>query len=864
MNRSLNLAIAVLLLIGCVALTIAADKQEKKALEKVKAETRKDSGKAISLSAETMKPFLKSNCFRCHGPDKQQGKMRLDTLSFQMDDDAIAQRWQDVLDALNAGDMPPEDEKQPTKKELTEVLAALTDGLKVARRQLSGQGREVSMRRLNRREYVNSIESLFGFRINPELLPEDDPADPFDTIGSQQFFSAYHFEKYLAVSRQIVSDAFALGNQGRQESKLHVDEPETRANKSIRESLRKRMERWREVVAALEAGKTWKDDDFPRTLKGRRFDGRELHYYLNFHAERSSGPAAYLKKELIEKGLYLTRRMGGRWSVGITRHGYDSRATYKVRILAGINEEPPESRTFVSVNDKGRVLAPLKIYGTAHQNEMIEVSYRPQHGSDYFQFQIMERRNEMIAGKRYVKMVDPYGDWSSVFVDRMEIEGPFYGARTFFEKLVFPDGPPKKRNEEIERSDEEAKTLIAAFAHEAFRRRKIGPAFIDRLNSLYDRERKSGLSVEEALVDPLAVILASPGFLYLSETKQAEEKPLPLSQRELAVRLSYFLWSSPPDEILYKLAKEGLLTNSDVLAKQVDRLLADPRAESFFEAFMSQWFDLQRFDDIAVNPDEYPMFDEQVRYSARQEPIRFFEYLVKQNLPITNLIDSDFALLDPLLAHFYGIKGVNGQGFRKVDLPPDSIRGGLLATTAFMTMGSTGDRTSPIIRGTLVLDKFLHDAPADPPPNVPELNDVTKEALPIKKMIELHQSKAQCASCHARIDPIGYGLETFDAVGLWREEAKVGKKMEPIEKGGTFPDGKTYQDFNQFKLLLQGHQEKLAQSLVEGTMSYGLGRLVEFSDRDEVKTLTQKLIENNFRARSLVHNLVQSSVFQTK
>ena len=186
MNRSLNLAIAVLLLIGCVALTIAADKQEKKALEKVKVETRKDSGKVISLSAETMNPFLKSNCFRCHGPDKQQGKMRLDTLSFQMDDDAIAQRWQDVLDALNAGDMPPEDEKQPTKKELTEVLATLTDGLKVARRQLSGQGREVSMRRLNRREYVNSIESLFGFRINPELLPEDDPADPFDTIGSQQ------------------------------------------------------------------------------------------------------------------------------------------------------------------------------------------------------------------------------------------------------------------------------------------------------------------------------------------------------------------------------------------------------------------------------------------------------------------------------------------------------------------------------------------------------------------------------------------------------------------------------------------------------------------------------------------------------
>jgi hypothetical protein len=863
-KQARGLAITASLLIVLVALAVAADKQETKTVEKAKGEVRKGSGQVVSLSETIVNPFLKSHCFRCHGADKQRGKMRLDTLSLQMNDDTIAQRWQDVLDALNAGDMPPEGAKQPAQEELTQVLAALTDGLKVARRQLSGQGREVSMRRLNRREYVNSIESLFGFRINPDSLPEDDPADPYDTIGSQQFFSSYHFEKYIVVARQIVADGFAWGNKGRQDRKVHVEQPETRANKSIRESLRKRMERWREVVAALEAGKTWKDDDFPRTLKGERFDGRELHYYLDFHAERSSGPAAYLKKELIEKGLYLTRRMGGRWSVGIIRHNYDPRATYKVRILAGINEEPPESRTFVSVNDKGRSLAPLKIYGTAHQNEMIEVSYRPQHGSDYFQFQVMERRNEMIDGKRYVKMVDPYGDWSSVFVDRMEIEGPFYGAPTFFEKLAFPDGPPEKRSEELDRSDEEARALIAAFAHEAFRRRKSDSAFINRLNRLYDEERKSGLSVEEALVDPLAVILASPGFLYLSETKQSGEKRLPLSGRELAVRLSYFLWSSPPDETLYKLGEEGLLKTPDVLAGQVDRMLADPRAESFFEAFMSQWFDLQRFDDIAVNPDEYPMFDEQVRYSARQEPIRFFEYLVKEDLPITNLIDSEFALLDPLLAHFYGIKGVNGQGFRRVDLPPDSIRGGLLATTAFMTMGSTGDRTSPIIRGTLVLDKFLHDAPADPPPNVPELNDVSQEALPIKKMIQLHQSKAQCASCHARIDPIGYGLETFDAVGLWREKAKVGKKMETIERSGTFPDGKTYHDFHQFKAVLLGQREKLAQSLVEGTMSYGLGRLVEFSDRDEIETLTQELVENNFKARSLVHNLVQSSIFQTK
>jgi hypothetical protein len=470
----------------------------------------------------------------------------------------------------------------------------------------------------------------------------------------------------------------------------------------------------------------------------------------------------------------------------------------------------------------------------------------------------------MIDGKRYVKMVDPYGDWSSIFVDRMEVEGPFYGELTFFEKLAFPDGSEKKNNQAIERSDEEAKALIASFAHEAFRRGEVNPDFLKKLRDLYDQGRKSGLEAEQALVDPLTVVLASPGFLYLSEAEEAGEKRVPLSGRELAVRLSYFLWSGPPDDTLYQLAKEGRLKQPDVLAGQVDRMLADEKIKSFFQAFASQWFDLHRFDEIVVNPDEYPMFDEQVRFSAREEPVRFLEHLFKENLPITNLIDSDFAMLDPLLAHHYGIKGVKGQGFRKVSLSTDSIRGGLIGTTAFMTMGSTGDRTSPIIRGTLLLQKFLNDPPADPPPNVPELTDASKEPLPIREMIELHQTKAQCASCHAKIDPIGYGLETFDAVGLWRDETKVGKKVTNTESGGTFPDGRKYADFKEFKALVMSHKDGFAQSLVEAVTSYGIGKVIEFSDGDELDEMTVQLVRDGYRIRSLVHNLVQSRVFRSK
>ncbi|MBG87110.1 MAG: hypothetical protein CMO80_09450 [Verrucomicrobiales bacterium] len=816
------------------------------------------------LSKEKLKPFLKAYCVKCHGPEKQKGQLRFDRSNWEITDHLSAQQWQDVLDVLNAGDMPPEEAKQPGNDELAGVLRSLTESLKEARHRLADQGREVAMRRLNRREYINTIEHLFGFRVNPDSLPEDDPPDPFDTIGSQQFFSSYHFEKLLELNREIVRDAFEWGNRGRKQASTQIEELEARTNKNIRDSLRRRMERWREVVAALEAGKTWKDEDFPRTLKGRRFDGRELHYYLNFHAERSKGPQQYLSRELINHGIYLTRQAGGRWSAGIVRHGYDPRASYKIRIIAGINEEPPESRMFVSANDKGRALPPLRIYGTAHDSETIEVEHRPMYGLSHFQFQIMERRNRMIDGKKYVKSVDPYGDWASIFVDRMEAEGPFYGPLTFFEKLAFPDGPPKNRKKGIDRNDAEAKELIREFAFEACRRTEIDAEFLNRLHDLYDKGRSSGLKVKEALVDPLAVVLSSPRFLYLAESKSVGDRRTRLTDRELALRLAYFLWSSPPDEALYLAAADGSLRRASVLRSHVDRMLANAKSQAFTSSFMSQWFDLHRFDEIAVNPDEYPHFDEEIRYSARREPERFFEQLIAEDLSIMNLIDSDFVVIDPILALHYGIPNVTGQGFRKVMIPAESPRGGLLGTTAFMTMGSTGDRTSPIIRGTLILDKFLHDPPPPPPPNVPELSDVSKEPLPIRKMIELHQAKPQCASCHAKIDPIGYGLETFDAIGLWRKTAKAGDTEMPIETGGSFPGRVAYKDYAQLKQQLLKHKDKLAQSLIEGAMSYGIGRRIEFSDRNEIEKLTRQFKNDGYRARSLIQLVAASESFQSK
>jgi hypothetical protein len=805
-----------------------------------------------SLPHKTLAPFIEQNCKRCHGPKKQENKLRLDTLSLEINNSTSAQRWQDILDALNAGDMPPKDAKQPARDELTEVLAALTKGLQVARRRLSDQGRNITMRRLNRREYANTVHSLFGFTLRPGAIPEDDPAETFDTIGSGQYFSSYQFEKYLALGREMVKAGFHWGAKRRRAPFVNTGESEKHVNRHLREGLNKRMKRWREVVAGLEAGKTWKDLDFA--------DGRELHFYLNFHAERSGKPRRYLAQELVNTGVYL-------WNNGMpnatVNRDCDPRATYKVRILAGINKHPPEARKFLKIEALDDTAAYLKVRGTAHKPEMLKFTYTPTFGTKVFQIRTREKRNQMVHWDYYRKQVDPYGDPASIWIDRIEVEGPFYGETTVFDRLLFPGGDKKQKNKTA-RSDADAEAVIAAFAFEAFRRRRPNAIYLNGLNALYHDGRKAGLDVEAALVDPLAVILASPGFLYLSEQSKGKTGTTQLTPRELAVRLSYFLWSSPPDEQLYAHAADGSLKRPEVLKAQVDRMLADPRSWSLASGFMSQWFELKRFDEIVVNPKEYLRFDEGVRISARKEPLHFFQTLLRENLPLTALIDSDFIVIDNILAHHYGIKGVEGEAFRKASLPADSKRGGLIGTTAFLAMGATGDRTSPIIRGALIIDKLMNDRPASPPPNVPELSEASRAPVSVRDAIILHQRKPQCASCHAKFDAIGFGLENFDAVGQWRETEKVDNKPVAIKTTGSLPGSQQYADLDDLKRQLMTHKDKLAESLVTGIMSYGLGRNVEFSDGAQIESLVRALRADGYRARTLVHGLVQSKLFQSK
>ena len=412
-----------------------------------------------------------------------------------------------------------------------------------------------------------------------------------------------------------------------------------------------------------------------------------------------------------------------------------------------------------------------------------------------------------------------------------------------------------------------AKAIIEKFASRAFRVKQPDPEFIERLAGMFSAELAGGKDFHEALKQPLAIVLASPGFLYLREPVQPEEKKRELSSEELAVRLSYFLWSSPPDDELLGAAKKGELETPAGLAKQTNRLLADERAVEFVSGFTHQWLHMERLDFFQFNGVRYPSFDDSVRAAARNEVYETILNLIHRKKPLGELLKSDTILINDLLADFYGIEKVRGRHFREVKVPDQMPRGGLLGMSAVLAMGSDGERSSPVERGAWVLSKLLHNPPPPAPANVPQLSRHEDKLLPARKLLEAHMEEAQCAQCHRKIDPIGYGLEHFNAVGLWREMELVGDrktKEHPIDDSGTLPDGTKFDGFFELRDRIAEREEDFARGFVEHLIEYALGRPYGFSDQDLCEAILANGEKNGRTLNAYIEGLVQSKAFGRK
>ena len=700
------------------------------------------------------------------------------------------------------------------------VLPVESAGVPPAKRE-ADPGR-VALRRLNRVEYENTVRDLLGVQIDlKELLPPDPTASGFDNNAEALHTSSFLLERYLEAADTALAVAVANGPRP--------------------PLVKKRY--------------TLKDERLVKTTTENVYLSRDDELVM-FSASPWNA---------ITVGQFYPPDRG-RYRIRISASGYqsgDKPVTYRV--------------------DAGPMLMGTK-------NHLV----------DYFDVRAGEPSVvefvDHFEARSHIR-ISPYGLANAQSVTKtgaekyagpglavqwVEVEGPLYDTwpheshRRIFGELERKPAPVFNNSTRVEvvskNAESDADRIVRAFARRAFRR-TVTDADVKPFVELVKRELAEGRSFEQAVRVGLAAVMVSPDFLFL------REKPGTLDGFALASRLSYFLWSTMPDEELLALAEQGRLAQPDTLRTQVERMLRHPKAAAFTENFVGQWLGLRDIDFTSPDPRLYPEFDDLLKEAMLREAHLFFDEVLKHDLSLTNFVASDFTLLNERLARHYGIPGVDGLRFRKVSLPPGSHRGGVLTMAVVLKVTANGTSTSPVTRGAWVLDRILGTPPSPPPSGVAAVEPDIRGATTIREQLAKHRSTPGCVGCHAKIDPPGFALESFDVIGGWREAYRSvgngkpvtidgrrmpyaeGKKVDPAD---VLPDGRKFQDIDEYKQLLLADKDKLARGLAVQLLTYATGAPPQSDEKPEVDAVVRKAREKGYGFRALVHEIVRSKVFQTK
>jgi hypothetical protein len=841
--------------------------------------------------------FLRSHCVKCHADGADNG-IRLDNLPVRFAAVEDVERWQKVLGVLNAGEMPPEEEPTPPAAAKTEFLALLSETLVSARRAMADQGRIAVLRRLNRREYALTLRSLTGLDIDVSGIPDDSGSGGFDTFGSSLFLSSDQFEQYLSVGRKTAAAAIDHWKRSAEPAPASTTvrtEVEILARRQMAGLLNgyflggyRKAKEWE--AAGADAAKV-KDFGFP--------DEQEARFRIRAYEQHGPYLGQYLALPKSDEGAWLTHYAGNfHHTETITIPADAAPGRYLLRLRVGGNDKVAVSRRFLEMGivsgDDFRRLGVFQVTAPLGAAQVLEVPVRiTSDGARAFSFR--EKRHADPAAPSFqnalARAVNGVGLDCALWIDWVEWEGPLPDAAAADACLalfgsVFPADPDAAAT----------RGFLEHVATRAFRGVRPEAPYLDRLMAVYEGQRAAGRPFAEALVEPIAVVLASPTFLYLHDPS-APAGPegagpvtfdRPLSDLEIASRLSYFFWAAPPDEPLLAAAASGGLRTPEGLASQGRRLLADPRSFELARGFTHQWLDLDRLDFFRFDHQLYPEFDEATREAAKAEVYQTFHLLARENLDARKLLASDFVVVNGLLASYYGLEDrsdpekprpIRGDAFRKVALPADSPRGGLLGMAAVLGMGSNGERTSPVERGAWVLRKLLDDPPPPAPPNVPQLSRLDGGKLSARERLRAHQEEPQCAQCHRVIDPIGIGLENFDAAGRWRTEDHLyrmnflmkngphGKVIDvsfPIQPAGAFHDGPAFEDYFELRAAVAARGDAFVGGLVRELYTYALGRPASFADNEWIEGIVARACAEGGRLGTILLAIVQAPEFRTK
>ena len=738
--------------------------------------------------------FLTKHCLECHGEKDPKADL---SLFPDKEPAAVTKRrvvWENVVGMITDGTMPPSDKPRPEQAEIDQLILVVKELFDEADLHAKPDPGRVTVRRLNRSEYNNTVRDLMFIDFNAaEDFPSDDIGHGFDNIGDVLTMSPVLMERYLAAAESIVQKAILVGEPPKP--------PKRHTAATFLQSTKK--EEFREVsVRSLEA----------------------------------NGKLS-INHKLTVDGEYKFRFHGWGRQIG----------NEPVKIAFQIDDKDFETLEVKATGvDKDKVTYEAKPVTIAAGEHKISVAFLNE-----FTDPAIEKPEEAQR---------------ALFVHWFELEGPLDMVPVSHKRLL-------ACNAELPKPDQ-AREILTRFASRAYRR----PATVEeaeRLERLALQSLDEGLSWEVSMQRAMMAALVSPKFLFRLELDDRPESPEPraLDEFQLASRMSYFLWSSMPDEELFNLAGSGELTSQ--IEPQVKRMLLDPKSEALVDNFAMQWLQLRRLKTVAPDPKQFPNFNEQLKTAMLKETELFFQAIVQEDRSINDLIDADFTYLNRPLAHHYGLESLlppppegqrrrrrnNGNAeFERVTLP-NKLRGGLLTQASVLTVTSNPTRTSPVKRGRWILEQILGAPPPPPPPNVPELAEGEGAQLTgsLRQRLEQHRANPACANCHAKMDPLGFALENYNAIGGFRE--KDGEF--PIETGGVLPGGKTFQGPAELKAILVEQQAKVGRNLIEKLMIYGLGRGLEYYDRRSVVKIQEELAKYN-KFSTVAIEIVKSDPFRMR
>lgn len=842
--------------------------------------------------------FIKQHCVECHDAQNKEGGLDLTALPMELAQPETFSRWVKIHDRIVAGEMPPKDQPRPSAEEIKLVADDLRQTLIAADRTRQEAAGRTVVRRLTRAEYENTVRDLFdmpGIALAGEL-PADGSAHGFDKNSDALDISHVNLAKYLEAADHTLDYAIAT-------------RPVAPVSRKRRISLANRGGFVAHVVlngdGVLLRDKQ-PDPEFPPAGDQNHLDEGAHERMGTFergstvglfrHEDESLSPY-FIDHVTIYPGRYRVRTSlwSFQWDKGQV---LPSRGTEAARL------------SVVQLTGDGR--------GGQHPSYVLGYFDAPSLQSREHELVTWLNHNELIGFN--TASLAPAANYArkgramaftgpGIACDWLDIEGPLYEVwppashRAIFGELPLaefkPDAQPgvrpplRKQVRQLSGQNRpdpdlglftvqtqqplvDADRLLAVFLPKAFRR-----PVVDSVRQEYvakvDELLKAGDCFETAMRWAYRAAMCSPDFLYHVEPAGK------VDSHALACRLSYFFWNSLPDEQLTKLAATGELQRPDVLRGEVERLLKDPKSQRFVDDFLGQWLKLRQ---IAANdPDRklYPEFNPYLQDSMVAETRAYFRELLEQNLDASKLVRSEFAMLNEKLAVHYGISGVSGSQIRRVTLPADCPRGGFLTQGSILKITANGTTTSPVPRGAFVMDRILGQPPEPPPPNITAVEPDVRGTTTIREQLDKHRTHAACAACHAKLDPPGFALEAFDVIGGQRTRYRsigegiaaergsidpfihIGFKLGPVvDASGVLADQRAFRDIREFQALIAADTTPLLKNLATQFAVYSTGRDIGFSDRDEIQAIVTRTQQQGGGIRTLIHEVVQSPLFQSK